>query len=187
MRLLGHTKPIKRKNKKRKRLFCSLKGPASDMTGDRGLDLQANDIRRHDWLFYRCVWDWVRVASNSSSGPFWRHCHSDMGIPTLKSLPCNATPNPNRLVIWEGDACITRVLEIEMPKTLGCPYHCNRPFFASVLSWISKDLWNLEKVVGGEAALAMVRKNNRTMWKNFLPLPPEKKCIALSSISLWTT
>lgn len=29
--------------------------------------------------------------------------------------------------------------------------------------------------MGGEAALAMVRKNNRTMWKNFLPLPPRKK------------
>ena len=32
------------------------------------------------------------------------------------------------------------------------------------------------------------RKNNRTMWQTFYPHPPpEKKCIALSSISMWTT
>ena len=57
-------------------------------------------------------------------------------------------------VIWEGDACIARVLEIEMPKTRECPHHCNSPFFASVLSRISKDLRNLEQVVGREAALS---------------------------------
>ena len=28
-------------------------------------------------------------------------------------------------VIWEGDVHITRVLGIGMPKTRGCPYHCD--------------------------------------------------------------
>ena len=28
-------------------------------------------------------------------------------------------------VIWEGDAYITWVLGMGMPKTRGCPYHCN--------------------------------------------------------------
>ena len=30
-------------------------------------------------------------------------------------------------VILEGDAHITRVLGMGIPKTRGCPYHCNTP------------------------------------------------------------
>ena len=51
------------------------------------------------------------------------------GVPILKSLgiwvsPVTLTLTQIAKVIWEGDANITRVLGMEMPKTGGCPYHC---------------------------------------------------------------
>ena len=68
------------------------------------------------------------------------HCHSDMGIPLPKTLVIWASPVTLILihiakVIWEGDAHITRVLRMGMPKTQGCSYHCNTASFHPLLSW----------------------------------------------------
>ena len=41
------------------------------------------------------------------------------------SIPCNPTLTHITKVIWEGDAHITGVLRMGMPKTRGCSYHCN--------------------------------------------------------------
>ena len=63
---------------------------------------------------------------------FSRLPHQDpcsFGVPILKSLgiwvsPVTLTLTQIAKVIWEGDAHITRVLGMGMPKTGGCPYHC---------------------------------------------------------------
>ena len=57
-----------------------------------------------------------------------------LGIPIPKTLVIWAFPVTLILtltqtqiakVIWEGDVHITRVLGMGMPKTRGCPYHCD--------------------------------------------------------------
>ena len=53
-----------------------------------------------------------------------------LGLPIPKTLVIWASPVTLNLtqiakVIWEGDADITRVLGMGMPKTRGCPYHCD--------------------------------------------------------------
>ena len=44
-----------------------------------------------------------------------------MGIPVTLTLTLTQIAK----VILEGDAHITRALGMGMPKTRGCPYHCN--------------------------------------------------------------
>ena len=56
-------------------------------------------------------------------------CHSDMGIPIPKTLVISASPSHITLAIWvrfrvTGDAHITRVLGMGMPKTRVFPYQC---------------------------------------------------------------
>ena len=54
--------------------------------------------------------------------------HSDMGIPIPKTLVIWASPVTLTIIAkirWGGDAHITRLLAMWMPKTRGCPYHCN--------------------------------------------------------------
>ena len=58
--------------------------------------------------FVRAVSEWY--GHPHSQNP------SDMGI--------SVTLTQIAKVIWEGDAHITRVLGMGMPKTRGCPYHC---------------------------------------------------------------
>ena len=63
-----------------------------------------------------------------------------LGIPLSKTLVIWASPVTLTLihiakVIWEGDAHITRVLGMGMPKTQGCSYHCNTASFHPLLSW----------------------------------------------------
>ena len=50
-----------------------------------------------------------------------------MGIPIPKTLVIWASPVTLTLILIqkEGDAYITMVLGMGMPKTRGCPYHCN--------------------------------------------------------------
>jgi len=53
-----------------------------------------------------------------------------MGIPIPKTLVIWASPSHINLAIWvrvrvRGDAHITRFLGIGMPRTWGCPYHCD--------------------------------------------------------------
>ena len=53
-----------------------------------------------------------------------------MGIPIRQTLVIRASPVTLTLaqivkLIWEGDAHITRVLGMGMPKSRGCPYHCD--------------------------------------------------------------
>ena len=55
-----------------------------------------------------------------------------MGIPIPKTLVIRASPSHITLAIWlrvrvTGDALITRVLGMGMPKTRGYPYH-SAPF-----------------------------------------------------------
>ena len=57
-------------------------------------------------------------------------CHSDMGIPIPKTLVIWTSPSHITLAIWvrfrvTGDAHITRVLGMGMPKTLVFPYQCD--------------------------------------------------------------
>ena len=55
-------------------------------------------------------------------------CHSDVGIPIPKTLVIWASPVTLTIIAkirWGGDAHITRLLAMWMPKTRGCPYHCN--------------------------------------------------------------
>ena len=54
-------------------------------------------------------------------------CYKDMGIPIPKTPVIWASPVILTLILTqkEGDAYITRVLGMGMPKTRGCPYHCN--------------------------------------------------------------
>ena len=60
----------------------------------------------------------------------WYGNTSVLGIPIPKTLVIWASPVTLNLtqiakVIWEGDADITRVLGMGMPKTRGCPYRCD--------------------------------------------------------------
>ena len=50
-----------------------------------------------------------------------------MGIPIPKTPVIWASPVTLTLILTqkEGDTYITRVLGMGMPKTRGCPYHCN--------------------------------------------------------------
>ena len=53
-----------------------------------------------------------------------------MGIPIPKTLVIRTSPSDITLAIWvrvsaTGDTHITRVLGMGIPKTRGCPYHCN--------------------------------------------------------------
>ena len=55
-------------------------------------------------------------------------CHSDVGIPIPKTLVIWTSPVTLTIIAkirWDGDAHITRVLGMKIPKTRGCPYHCN--------------------------------------------------------------
>ena len=55
-------------------------------------------------------------------------CHSDVGIPIPKTLVIWASPVTLTIIAkirWDGDAHITRVLGMGMPKTRGCPYPFN--------------------------------------------------------------
>ena len=54
-------------------------------------------------------------------------CYSDIGIPIPKTIVIWASPSHINLAIWvrvrvTGDAHITRVSGVGMPKTRGCPY-----------------------------------------------------------------
>ena len=56
-----------------------------------------------------------------------------LGIPISKTLviwasPVTLTITQIAKVIWEGDAHITRVLDMGMPETREYPYHCNITF-----------------------------------------------------------
>ena len=61
-----------------------------------------------------------------------RRCYGVMGIPIPKPLVKWTFPSLITLAIWvrvrvkvTGDAHITGVLRMGMPKTRGCPYHCD--------------------------------------------------------------
>ena len=59
---------------------------------------------------------------------YGRPCGLGIPIPKTPSdmdIPCNPDFKPNCFLIKEGDAHISRVLRMEIPKTRGCPYHCN--------------------------------------------------------------
>ena len=79
---------------------------------------------------------WLHCFRDHSHNTFKHRCHCDMGVAAFW-----ASPFPKPLMIWaspvtltlsqiaklikEGDAHIPRVLGIVIPKTRGCPYHCN--------------------------------------------------------------
>ena len=75
-----------------------------------------------------------------------------LGIPIPKTLVIWASPVTLTLtltqvakVIWKGDARITRILGMRMPKTRGCPHHCNiATVEARKLGRVSsrKDFWD---------------------------------------------
>ena len=71
-------------------------------------------------------------------------CHSDicrprvLGIPIPKALVMWVSPltlTQIAKVVWEGDACIDRVLGMGMPKTRGWPYHCHTGGTPLILLW----------------------------------------------------
>ena len=69
-----------------------------------------------------------KVASFSATVLQWYGHPRVLGIPIPKTLviwvsPLALTLTQIAKVISEGDVLITRVLEMGMPKTRGCPYH----------------------------------------------------------------
>ena len=74
---------------------------------------------------------------------WYGHLHSQN--PSDMAIPVTLTQMAK--VIWEGDAHITRVLGMGMPKTQGCPYHCNSRQLEPSNYRIGIGLpWNLELV-----------------------------------------
>ena len=82
--------------------------------------------------------DWVRAVANCSMELFWRSCR---GL-WVKICP----PKHSHNAMWHnpdldsrawvrvtGDAHITRVLGMGMPKTRECPYHCDSAIASSGL------------------------------------------------------
>ena len=97
----------------------------------------SNDDQKNVWIINFCMLvSWLNFSRDHSHNTFNHRCHCDMGVPAVW-----ASPFPKPLVIWtspvtltlsqiaklikEGDAHISRVLRMEIPKTRGCPYHCN--------------------------------------------------------------
>ena len=97
----------------------------------------SNDDQKNVWIINFCMLvSWPHFSGDHSHNTFNHRCHCDMGVPAVW-----ASPFPKPLVIWtspvtltlsqiaklikEGDAHISRALRMEIPKTRGCPYHCN--------------------------------------------------------------
>ena len=97
----------------------------------------SNDDQKNVWIINFCMLvSWPHFSRDPSHNTFNHRCHCDRGVPAVW-----ASPFPKPLVIWtspvtltlsqiaklmkEGDAHISRVLRMEIPKTRGCPYHCN--------------------------------------------------------------
>ena len=89
---------------------------------------------------------WKFFAQSEPHLAFPKRCYSDMGIPTFwaspfpKTLVIWASPSHNNLAIWvrvrvTGDAHITRLFEMGMPKRRECPYNCERGLFVSRGGW----------------------------------------------------
>ena len=64
--------------------------------------------------------DWVKhkITALNMKRAFWPYTF-------LMILASPVTLTQIAKVIWEGDVHITRVLGMGMPKTRGCPYHCD--------------------------------------------------------------
>ena len=71
------------------------------------------------------LWTWEIQGAVTVMWVSPRFGHPHSKNPSDIGIPCNPNPPQIANVMWEGDAHITRVLEMRMPKTWGCPYHCN--------------------------------------------------------------
>ena len=95
-------------------------------------------------LLYKQEGNWTQLTFEKTSGTVIRdrgknlsiavsQCYrhpSVLGIPFPKTLGIWASPVTQiTKVIGEGNAHITRVLGMGMPKTRGNPYHCNNVAF----------------------------------------------------------
>ena len=68
---------------------------------------------------------------STSSVLQWHGHPRVLGLSIPKTLVIGASPSHITLAIWvrvTGDAHITRCLRMGMPKTRGCPYHCDIGF-----------------------------------------------------------
>ena len=74
------------------------------------------------------------------ASPRFRHPHSQTLV--IWASPVTLTLSLTQIgkVIWEENTHITRVLGMEMPKTRGCPHHCNTGNFSGRIKYSNPNL-----------------------------------------------